>query len=112
MTTADLQSLLDRTMSGDGPHAEKITVAAAVLSEVLRRRGMEATLVGGGAIEFYAPEKCQPAAFGSGLFGGRSFLLTGLSASNTGVPRPTAPKPSRSWRHSVASSMNECFASG
>ena len=56
MTISDLQRLLDRTMAGDGPHAEKITVAAAVLSEVLRRRGMEATLVGGGAIEFYAPE--------------------------------------------------------
>ena len=56
MTTSDLQSLLDRTMAGDLLHAEKITVAAAVLSEVLRRRGMEATLVGGGAIEFYAPD--------------------------------------------------------
>src|SRR5205823_723395 len=29
---------------------------AAVISEVLRRRGMEATLVGGGAIEFHAPD--------------------------------------------------------
>ena len=56
MTISDLQSLLDRTMAGDQPHAEKITIAAAVLSEVLRRRGMEATLVGGGAIEFYAPD--------------------------------------------------------
>jgi hypothetical protein len=56
MTTADLQTLLDRTMAGDVPHAEKVTVAAAVLSEVLRRRGMVATLVGGGAIELYAPE--------------------------------------------------------
>lgn len=34
MTISDLQSLLDRTMAGDRPHAEKITIAAAVLSEV------------------------------------------------------------------------------
>ncbi len=56
MTAPDLGLLLDRTMTGDRRHVEKITVAAAVVSEVLRRRGMRTTLVGGGAIEFYAPD--------------------------------------------------------
>ena len=55
MTPWELRALLDRTLSGDAPHVEKLTVSAAVISEVLRQRGMEATLVGGGAIEFHAP---------------------------------------------------------
>lgn len=33
-----------------------MTVAAAAISDMLRLRGMEATLVGGGAIQFYAPD--------------------------------------------------------
>ncbi|HEX9755652.1 MAG TPA: hypothetical protein VGA42_08075 [Gemmatimonadales bacterium] len=59
MTTSDLRGLrdlIDRTMAGEHPHVEKVTVAAAILSEVLRREGMQATLVGGGAIEFHASE--------------------------------------------------------
>jgi hypothetical protein len=56
MTPADLQVLLDRIMASDRPHVEKIVVAAAAISSLLRSRGMQATLVGGGAIEFYAPE--------------------------------------------------------
>lgn len=56
MDISDLRRLLDATRSGDRPHVEKLTVAAAVVSEVLRRRGMEATLVGGGAIEFHASD--------------------------------------------------------
>ncbi|MGQ0766987.1 MAG: hypothetical protein ACT4OZ_15160 [Gemmatimonadota bacterium] len=55
MTSPELRDLLDRTLRGTAPHVEKMTVAAAVVSELLRQHGMEATLVGGGAIEFYAP---------------------------------------------------------
>lgn len=56
MTLDDLRSLLDGATAGNRPHVETITVAAAVISELLRARGMQATLVGGAAIEFYAPE--------------------------------------------------------
>lgn len=55
-TIAALTDLLDKTLQGDHPHIERITVASAVISEVLRRNGMEATLVGGGAIEFHASD--------------------------------------------------------
>ena len=55
MTPEQARSLIDEVMSSDRPHVEKMTLAAASLSEMLRDRGMEATLVGGGAIEFYAP---------------------------------------------------------
>lgn len=37
-------------------HTERLTLLTAVLSEALRRHGMVATLVGGGALEFYMPE--------------------------------------------------------
>lgn len=56
MSPSELHTLLTRTLRGEAPHVEKITVAAAVISEVLRQRGMEATLVGGSAIEFHAPD--------------------------------------------------------
>lgn len=56
MAPSELRALLDATLASDRPHVEKLTVAAAVISEVLRRRGMQATLVGGGAIEFHASE--------------------------------------------------------
>ena len=56
MTATELRNLFDRTLASDQPHVEKLTVAAAVISEVLRQRGMQATLVGGGAIEFYASD--------------------------------------------------------
>ena len=56
MTASDLRQLLDEARSGDKPHVERMTIAAAVISEVLRRQGMQATLVGGGAIEFYASD--------------------------------------------------------
>ena len=35
---------------------ERMTIAAAVVSEVLRQHGMQTTLVGGGAIEFHASD--------------------------------------------------------
>jgi hypothetical protein len=56
LSTDELGDLLDAAMAGDRPHVERMTVAAAVISEVLGRRGMRATLVGGGAIEFHAPD--------------------------------------------------------
>jgi len=55
MTPLELRALLDLTLRGSAPHVEKLTVAAAIVSELLRQSGMVATLVGGGAIEFYAP---------------------------------------------------------
>lgn len=46
----------DQSLKAPGrPHLRLLTLACAVISEALRRRGMIATLVGGGAIEFYAP---------------------------------------------------------
>jgi hypothetical protein len=56
VTPADLRRLLDDTLASDVPHVERLTIAAAVISEVLRRDGMQATLVGGGAIEFHASD--------------------------------------------------------
>lgn len=56
MTTGELRTLLEQTLAGDRPHVEKMTVAAAIISEVLGRAGMRATLVGGGAIEFHASD--------------------------------------------------------
>jgi len=56
VSNADLRALLDATLTGDRSHVEKLTVTAAVVSAVLRRDGMETTLVGGGAIEFHAAE--------------------------------------------------------
>jgi hypothetical protein len=55
-TVAELRDLLDTSLRGERPHVEKITVASAIISEALRRNGMEATLVGGGAIEFHASD--------------------------------------------------------
>lgn len=34
MTPSELRALLDRTMSGDAPHVEKLTVSGAVISEL------------------------------------------------------------------------------
>lgn len=54
MTIRELRQLLDDVRAGTRPHAERLAVSAAIVSAVLRERGMEATLVGGGAIEFHA----------------------------------------------------------
>ncbi|HEX2187670.1 MAG TPA: hypothetical protein VHG51_02170 [Longimicrobiaceae bacterium] len=57
----DMREELDGILRDEGllapgrPHLRRLTLACAVISEALRRRGMIATLVGGGAIEFYAP---------------------------------------------------------
>lgn len=55
MTPAQLRALLDQNLRGEAPHVEKLTIAGAIVSELLRQHGMLATLVGGGAIEFHAP---------------------------------------------------------
>jgi hypothetical protein len=55
MDIAELRAALDRAWNREAKHVERLTVAAAVLQVALRQAGMEATLVGGGAIEFYAP---------------------------------------------------------
>lgn len=55
MTPTELRTIFDQLLRSDVPHVEKLTVAAAVISELLRQHGMVATLVGGGAIEFHAP---------------------------------------------------------
>ena len=56
MRTDDLRARFERTLAGDASHVETMTAAAAIISEVLRRRGMEATLVGGAAMEFHASD--------------------------------------------------------
>lgn len=48
--------LSDASLREPIAHSERLTLLVAIISEALRRRGMVATLVGGGAIEFYAPE--------------------------------------------------------
>ncbi len=37
------------------PHVERLAIAAAIISEALRARSLDAILVGGAAIEFYDP---------------------------------------------------------
>ena len=52
---ADLREALLDAWHSDAPHAERMTRAAAVIAYALGRSGMRATLVGGGALEFWAP---------------------------------------------------------
>lgn len=52
---AELRTALDQAWDSERPHVERMTVAAAVISEALQHAGMRPTLVGGGAVEFYAP---------------------------------------------------------
>ncbi len=54
-TTEELRSALLEAWRADAPHVERLTAASAVLIHALGQTGMRATLVGGGAIEFYAP---------------------------------------------------------
>jgi len=56
VTGAELRRLLDDARASDRSHAEKLAISAAVISAVLREGGMEATLVGGGAIEIHASD--------------------------------------------------------
>lgn len=56
MTNDQLRAELDRLLDqADRPHVERLSLAAAIVSAALRERSLEATLVGGGAIEFYDP---------------------------------------------------------
>jgi hypothetical protein len=56
MTTEELRLALEEAWEGEGDHVERLTLATAVLQTALRDGGMEATLVGGGAVEFYIPD--------------------------------------------------------
>lgn len=55
----DASNPLAKTMwdywKSDRPHHERLILTAAVVSTALRKEGMRATLVGGGAIELHAP---------------------------------------------------------
>jgi hypothetical protein len=56
MDTAELRDALRAAVSGDRPHVERMSLAAAIVSTALERAGMRATMVGGSAIEFYLPD--------------------------------------------------------
>ncbi|HEX6748448.1 MAG TPA: hypothetical protein VF092_14215 [Longimicrobium sp.] len=56
MTIEELRRALEKAWNSDRSHVERLTFAAAVLQTALRQAGMEATLVGGGAVEFYIPD--------------------------------------------------------
>ncbi|HYH82256.1 MAG TPA: hypothetical protein VEX86_20775 [Longimicrobium sp.] len=56
MSTDELRQALELAWNGDGEHVERLMLTAAILQTALREAGMEATLVGGGAIEVYVPE--------------------------------------------------------
>jgi hypothetical protein len=56
MDPVELRRYLDELVtSPPASHVEWLTIAAAIVSEALRDRQLEATLVGGGAVEFYDP---------------------------------------------------------
>jgi hypothetical protein len=56
MTDApELRSALEDVLANEHQHTRRLILAAAIVSEALRRNGIEATLVGGGAVEFHAP---------------------------------------------------------
>lgn len=52
----NLQRLLDEVVATETDHARRLVKAAAIVSEALRREGLEATVVGGSAIEVHAPD--------------------------------------------------------
>jgi hypothetical protein len=54
-TTDELRTELREAWNADAPHVERMTAAAAVIAHALGQAGLRATLVGGAAIEFYAP---------------------------------------------------------
>lgn len=56
MTIDDLRRALDQVLMGrERPHVERLALTAAIVSQALRAEDLEATLVGGAAIEFYDP---------------------------------------------------------
>jgi hypothetical protein len=52
----DLREMLDAVLSSDSDHATRLAKSAAIVCEALRRQGLEATVVGGAAIELHAPD--------------------------------------------------------
>jgi hypothetical protein len=52
---AGLKAALAEAWDNERPHVERLTVTAAILAAALQSEGMRATLVGGGAVEFYVP---------------------------------------------------------
>lgn len=55
MTESDLASVLTEAWTSQRSHVERVVLSAALIATALERAGMRATLVGGAAIEFYAP---------------------------------------------------------
>lgn len=55
VTPPDLREALLDAWHSAAPHAERMAHAAAIIALALAREGMRATLVGGGALEFWAP---------------------------------------------------------
>jgi hypothetical protein len=56
MTLQDLRRELDDLLAQEKlEHVERLTIVTAIVSEALREKDLESTLVGGGAVEFYAP---------------------------------------------------------
>jgi hypothetical protein len=54
VSDADLRQALHEAVGDSSlPHVRRMSLAAAIVSTALERAGMEATLVGGSAIEFY-----------------------------------------------------------
>lgn len=47
--------MLAEVLADEPVHAKRILKAATIVEEAIRREGLEATLVGGGAVEIYAP---------------------------------------------------------
>ncbi|CAA9295894.1 MAG: hypothetical protein AVDCRST_MAG68-277 [uncultured Gemmatimonadetes bacterium] len=56
MTDSELARALAQAWRSEREHVERVVLAAAVITTALDRAGMRATLVGGAAIEFYAPD--------------------------------------------------------
>lgn len=52
----DLRPMLDEVLASETEHVRRLAKSAAIISEALRREGLEATVVGGSAIEIHAPD--------------------------------------------------------
>lgn len=52
----DLREMLDTVLASESHHATRLAKSAAIVCEALRREGLEATVVGGSAIELHAPD--------------------------------------------------------
>lgn len=52
----DLREMLDAVLASEFDHAVRLAKSAAIVCEALRREGLEATVVGGAAIELHAPD--------------------------------------------------------